>query len=411
MGTSSGKILTYKDIDADPDDVRRVQEIETNFQPRAMRVFNTDPSVKQLVDREMILVQSDTRYIAVRVGDTLYKLGMSEAGNFVKLEGDTMTGQLGSTVVTGTAPMDVASLTLNTNFNADMVDGQHLSVTDTPTFDGVILSSLTANRLVSSDGTKALVSVAALTAWVTGTTNQIIVTDDGDGTITLSTPQDIHTGATPEFISAKFSGLTASRLLRLGATNIVASVTDFTVWIAGTANRVSVADDGDGSVTLTTPQDTHTGASPTFVAATLSGLTASRLMASDGSKLTVSVADFTNWISGTAGQIAVTDDGDGTVTLSFTAGRIVTVSRYTANQLLDSSNHHVACDTDGGGFTITLPAGVVGTEYRISNTGTSGNDLTITPDGAELLIGVNTSFILTDGETLHIVYESVEGWF
>jgi hypothetical protein len=316
MGTSGGKILTYKSIDVDPEDVRRVQEIETNFQPRAMREFATDPSVKQLLDREMVLVRGDTRYIAVRVGNTLYKLGMSEAGDFVKIEGDTMTGQLGSSVVIGTAPMNVTSTTVNTNFNADLVDGQHLSVTDTPTFDGVILSSLTANRLVSSDGTKALVSVAALTAWVSGTTNQIIVTDDGDGTITLSTPQDIHTGATPEFVSAKLSGLSASRLLRLGATNVVASVTDLTVWIGGTSNRVTVSDDGDGSVTLTTPQDSHTGASPTFVGLTLSGLTASRLMATDGTKAAVSVAALTSWIAGTVNQITVTDDGDGTVTLS-----------------------------------------------------------------------------------------------
>jgi len=91
-------------------------------------------------------------------------------------------------------------------------------------------------------------------------------------------------------------------------------------------------------------------------------------------------------------------------------GRIVNVSRYTANQTLVAANHNVACDTDGGAFTITLPAGRAGTEYRIGNTGTSGNDLTITPDGAELLIGANDSFDLTDSEVLHVVYEPTEGW-
>lgn len=93
------------------------------------------------------------------------------------------------------------------------------------------------------------------------------------------------------------------------------------------------------------------------------------------------------------------------------SGRILNVSRYTANQTLVSANHHVACDTDGGAFTVTLPAGIKGTEYRVANTGTSGNNLTVAPDGTDLLIGVNSNFTLSDGETLHLVYEPVEGWF
>lgn len=89
----------------------------------------------------------------------------------------------------------------------------------------------------------------------------------------------------------------------------------------------------------------------------------------------------------------------------------VQTSRYTTTQTLDATDQHVACDTDGAAFTVTLPAGVAGTEYRIANTGTSGNDLTLAPAGAELLIGVNSNFTLTDGESLYIVYEATEGWF
>jgi len=93
------------------------------------------------------------------------------------------------------------------------------------------------------------------------------------------------------------------------------------------------------------------------------------------------------------------------------SGEIANISRYTANQTLVVANHQVDCNTDGGGFTITLPAGIKGTEYLIGNTGTSGNNLTITPDGAELLLGVNDSFVLADDEVLRIVYEPKEGWF
>jgi hypothetical protein len=67
-----------------------------------------------------------------------------------------------------------------------------------PTFAGITLTDLTASRLVATDANKQLVS-SDLINWVTGTANQVIVTDDSDGTITLSTPQDIHTGATPTF--------------------------------------------------------------------------------------------------------------------------------------------------------------------------------------------------------------------
>lgn len=53
---------------------------------------------------------------------------------------------------------------------------------------------------------------------------------------------------------------------------------DLTSWIAGTAKRVSVANDGDGSVTLSGPQDLDTVDGPTFNHLHLSGLTAGRVV-------------------------------------------------------------------------------------------------------------------------------------
>ena len=68
------------------------------------------------------------------------------------------------------------------------------------------MTGLTANRLISSNADKTLVS-SDLYSWVTETSNQVLIADDGDGTITLSTPQDIHTAATPTF-----AGLTLSSI-------------------------------------------------------------------------------------------------------------------------------------------------------------------------------------------------------
>lgn len=61
---------------------------------------------------------------------------------------------------------------------------------------------------------------------------------------------------------------------------------------------------------------TITGALTLTAAPVFSALTASRLMATDGSKVPASVSDLTSWIAGTANQITSTSDGDGSLTLS-----------------------------------------------------------------------------------------------
>jgi hypothetical protein len=71
-------------------------------------------------------------------------------------------------------------------------------------------------------------------ATLTGTTNQITVTN-GSGSITLSLPQSIHTGASPQFAGLNLTGLTASQ----------AVLTD------GSKNLVSVAYTGSGNVMRT----------------------------------------------------------------------------------------------------------------------------------------------------------------
>lgn len=69
----------------------------------------------------------------------------------------------------------------------------------TPTLNGLTANGLTASRLVATGAGKALASVTDLTAWIAGTTNRVTVSSDGDGTLTITAPQDLHTGATPQF--------------------------------------------------------------------------------------------------------------------------------------------------------------------------------------------------------------------
>ena len=72
----------------------------------------------------------------------------------------------------------------------------------------ITLGDLTASRIVATDSGKTFESVADLTTWIAGTVNQVIVTDNGDGTVTLSTPQDTHVDAHMELagLTIKDSG-------------------------------------------------------------------------------------------------------------------------------------------------------------------------------------------------------------
>ena len=69
------------------------------------------------------------------------------------------------------------------------------------------------------------------------------------------------------------------------------------------------------------------------------------------------------------------------------------------------------CNTDSNAIQFNLDVGIDRRRVRIVNTGTSGNDVTITPDGSENLLGANSSFTLADGESLIIVFDTNDGWW
>ena len=50
--------------------------------------------------------------------------------------------------------------------------------------------------------------------------------------------------------ATKLDGATASRLLATNASRITDSVANLAAWVAGTADEINVADDGDGTVTI-----------------------------------------------------------------------------------------------------------------------------------------------------------------
>ena len=154
-----------------------------------------------------------------------------------------------------------------------------LGPTASPTFAGLTLTGLTAARLMATDGSKGLASVD-LISWVAGTTDEINIADDGDGTITIgiADPLIVGKGGTGLATLTDHGILLGSGT---GAVTPLAAATDGQLPIGstgadpvlanltGTANRVTVTN-AAGSITLSGPQDIHTGASPTFTDLTLS---------------------------------------------------------------------------------------------------------------------------------------------
>lgn len=82
---------------------------------------------------------------------------------------------------------------------------RRLGSSSQPTYETIKLLGLTVSRLTATDSSGNLASTN-VSDWLSGTNNQISVTNDNDGTATLSTPQDIHTGASPAFTAVKLDG-------------------------------------------------------------------------------------------------------------------------------------------------------------------------------------------------------------
>lgn len=94
-----------------------------------------------------------------------------------------------------------------------------------------------------------------------------------------------------------------------------------------------------------------------------------------------------------------------------TAGRIKNTTRYTTTQAIPVTDDVVFANTDGSAWTATLPIGAEGQTLKIVNSGSSGNLLTLAPNGAEHLLGVNSNFLLFDGESLIVTYNATDGWY
>lgn len=93
-----------------------------------------------------------------------------------------------------------------------------------------------------------------------------ISVNEGDGTLQVSTDST----SSPEFSGLTLSGATANRLTYFDGLKSLSSLSTLSIFIKGTTNQISIADNGVGGVNISTPQDIGTTSSPTFATAYIS---------------------------------------------------------------------------------------------------------------------------------------------
>lgn len=100
----------------------------------------------------------------------------------------------------------------------------------------------------------------------------------------------------------------------------------------------------------------------------------------------------------------LTNDGFGGLSwaaqLGSALGLITAVVTKTAIYTATASDHVILCDASGGAFTVTLPAGITGTEYHVKKIDSSANAVTIDGFGSETIDGDLTVDISTQYESL-----------
>lgn len=76
-----------------------------------------------------------------------------------------------------------------------------------------------------------------------------------------------------------------------------------------------------------------------------------------------------------------------------------------------ATDEEIFINTDVIPIQVDLPAGIDGTNYRMINIGSSGNDVTLVPNGTEKLFGAAASERIADSEVLIMTYKTTEGWY
>jgi len=230
---------------------------------------------------------------------------------------------IGNPIVGGTANsvlfIDSSGNLAEDNPGFTYIPATGLSLDDGLTAAGTVtFTSITNDRLVRTNASSELVEVDNLSNFVAGTTNQVAVVDDGDGSITLSLPQSIAITNSPQFVGLRLTGLTQNSVLFAGASGDISQENDNFNYVAST-NRQGI---GTG-FTATAPVSTlhlrvaaFGGTAPSTTGLTIESNDSAEISLLGANDETSSIF-FGDPQDTDVGRIRYAHDGD---TMKFTAG-------------------------------------------------------------------------------------------
>jgi hypothetical protein len=127
--------------------------------------------------------------------------------------------------------------------------------------------------------------------------------------------------------------------------------------ISGTSNQVLVANAAN-SITLSTPQNINTGASPTFAGLTLSGLSTGIVHSNSSGVLSSSAINLAS--ADVTGILGVSNGGTGLSTFGGTNTVLYTTSANTLASITTANNGILVTNSSGvPSISTTLPAGIM----------------------------------------------------
>lgn len=257
----------------------------------------------------------------------------------------------------------------------------------TPSFTSVTLSGLTASRLLATDGSKVTASTS-ISSWLSGTANEITVTNNGDGTATLSTPQAIDTAANVVFNAMKLNGLTGNTLMCVDSGKQVQSVTigngiSFTTTtISANINTTNLQFTANQ---INTIQNITTSSSPQF----------STILLGSGAVGAVAVgvgATTTGLYSSAANTLDISTNGANRVSISTTSMAI--------NHLVTTTGRvQVGSTTNTGGVKLQTTSSTAGDGYLALCTAADASD-----GGGAVFVVQNSGAAVTSGTRLGAIY-------
>ncbi len=306
---------------------------------------------------------------------------------------NTIRTQSGADIVSATGGASVTLLYNKTTASWYVISTQNFTVPSTSLTNGSV--TITPGTGISGGGTVALGGSVTLAnsgvTSLTGTANQVTVSGS-TGAVTLSAPQNIHTGASPTFAGETLSGLSGGGLIKAtsgtGVLALATANTDYQAPMTGgsgititsnvinslwTANGTKIYNNNSGFVGIGTtaanaPLEVSAGATDLLKLTSTTGAA--------GNKAYVAFQTFSG--SSVNGRIGAIDMGTNNGSLIFETGNAGTASTVTTERMRILNGGNVGIGTTTPAYVLDVNGDMRAATHR--TTLGSGNILQVGDD-------------------------------